>query len=191
MTQSEIEFELSAQQFERMGYPSLKQGESLTLTLDAGVLLPEPAADGWFAVQKERLPALFKQVGAAQYVFAGQIKEAEIFREEGEETAVVSVDCSGIPVRVTCAPHEDGRLPEGTWETRYLTGYGRIQGIVEDDFTTAIGQSLNVIIWGFKRLVLTPGDPVLGEWHEMDVLPSAPYLYDRVLIKARPHRSIF
>jgi hypothetical protein len=186
---TDIEFELSAQQYELMGYPSLQQGESLTLTLDAGVLLPDPAADNWFAVQPDRLPALFKPVGPATYVFAGQIKQADIINEEGEETAVVLVDCGGLPVRVTCAAQADGRLPYGTWETRYLTGYARLQGLVEDDFATPVGQTVDVILWGFKRLVLTPGDPVIGEWHTMDVLPSAPYLYDRVLVMARLHPS--
>jgi hypothetical protein len=190
MSTSEIEFELSAQQFERMGYPGLKQGESLTLMLDAGVLLPDPGADSWFAVQKDRLPPLFKQVGAATYVFSGQIKAADISKENGEESAVVLVDCGGIPLLVTCAPQEDGTLPYGTWETRYLTGYSRIQGVVEDDFATPIGQTIGVIVWGFRRLILTPGDPVIGEWYEMDVLPSTPYLYDRVLVTAHLHRGI-
>ncbi|RIK39105.1 MAG: hypothetical protein DCC55_19105 [Chloroflexi bacterium] len=186
---TEIEFELPAIQYELMGYPGLKQGESLTVTLDAGVLLPDPAADGWFAVRKEPFPPLFKRVGPALYVFAGQIEQAELNNEAGEESAVLLVDC-GLPLRVTCAPGEDGRLPYGTWETRSFTGFGRLHGLIEDDFATGIGKTIDVTIWGFQRLVLTPGDPVIGEWHTMDVLPPAPYRYDRVLIQARRHRDI-
>lgn len=184
---AEIEFELSAEQYQRLGYPGLKQGESLTVTLDAGVLLPDPAADGWYAVQKERLPNVFKRVAPATYVFAGQIEQAELFKEAGEETAVLLINCGALALRVTCAPQEDGRLPYGTWETRYLTGYGRIQGIADEDFATAIGKTVDVIIWNFQRLVLTPGDVVIGEWRESDTLPPTPYLHDRVLITARLH----
>jgi hypothetical protein len=190
-TTPELEFELSAEQYEMMGFPGLQQGESLTLTLDAGVLLPDPAAEAWFAVQKEPLPALFKRVAPATYVFAGQIQAAEIVKNDGEESAALSVDCGGVPVRVTCAPQADGRLPYGTWETRYLTGYGRIQGIVEDDYTITVGKTVDVIVWSFQRLVLTPGDPLIGEWRESETLAPAPYRYDRVIIKARPHRQLF
>jgi hypothetical protein len=190
MPPTEIEFELSAEQYERMGYPGLKQGESLTVTLDGGVLVPDIAADSWFAVQKEPVPTTFKQVAPATYVFAGQISAAEIDNEDGTQSAVLLVDC-GLPLRVTCAPGADGRLPYGTWETRYLTGYGRVQGIVEDDFATGIGKTVDVIIWSFQRLVLAPGDPVLGEWRTTDILPPAPYHYDRVLVGARLHRNQF
>lgn len=183
----EIEFELSAEQYHRLGYPGLRQGESLTVTLDAGVLLPDPAADSWYAVQKERLPLLCKRVAPATYVFAGQIEQAELFKEAGEETATLLVNCGTVALRVTCAPQEDGRLPYGTWETRYLTGYARLQGIADEEFATAIGQTVDVIIWSFQRLVLTPGDAVLGEWRESDALPPTPYRYDRVLITARLH----
>jgi hypothetical protein len=186
---NELEFELSAEQYKLMGYPGLRQGESLTVTLDAGVLLPDPAADGWFSVRKEPFAPLLKRVAPAQYIFAGQIKAAEIGRESAGETAVMLVDC-GLPVRVMCIGAEDGRLPYGAWETRYLTGYGRLQGIVDDDFATGIGQTIDVILWGFQRLVLTPGDPVIGEWHTSDWLPPTPYRYDRVLTQARPHREI-
>jgi hypothetical protein len=186
---NEIEFELSAEQYELMGYPGLKQGESLTVTLDAGILLPAPTADSWFTVRKEPWPPLLKRVAPAQYVFSGQIKAAEINRESGGEAAVMLVDC-GLPLRLMGIGADDGRLPYGTWETRYLTGYGRLQGIVEDDYATGIGQTIDVIIWGFKRLVLTPGDPIIGEWHETDRLPPTPYEYDRLIIAARPHREI-
>jgi hypothetical protein len=187
---TEIEFELSAEQYERMGYPGLQQGESLTVTLDAGVLLPDPAVEGWFTVRKEPWSPLLKRVAPATYVFAGEIKAAEISDDEGEQSAVLLVDC-GLPLRVTCGPQPNGRLPEGTWETRSLTGYGRLYGIVEDDFATDIGKTVDVIVWGVQRLILTPGDPVIGEWHASESLPPTPYRYDRVLITARLHRSIF
>src|SRR5689334_23006604 len=116
MALTEIEFELPAQQYASMGYPGLKQGEVLTIILDAGVLLPDPAADGWFTVQQPPLPARFKQVGAATYAFSGQIQEADIIKEAGEESATLLVLCGGVPLRVTCAPQADGRLPFGTWE---------------------------------------------------------------------------
>jgi len=189
MALTEIEFELPALQYERMGYPGLKQGDPLTIVLDAGVLLPDPAADSWFAVQKEPWPAFFKQVGAATYAFSGQIKEADIIKEADEESATLLVLCGAVPLRVICAPQADGRLPFGTWETRYLTGYARIQGIVEEDFVTSIGQMVNVTIWNFRRLALTPGDPVFGEWHETDQLTASHYAYDRVLITAHLHQS--
>lgn len=185
----EIEFELLAEQYEMMGYPGLKQGEPLTVTLDGGVLLPDPAAESWFAVRKEPLATILQRVGPAHYVFSGPIKRADIQRDAEVETATLLVDC-GVPLRVTCAPQEDGRLPFGTWETRYLTGYGRIQGIVEDDFTTSIGQTVDVTLWSFQRLVLTPGDAVLGQWHTTDVLPPTPYRYDRILVTARLHQPI-
>ncbi len=189
MPLAEIEFELPAEQYQRMGYPGLQQGESLTVTLDAGILLPDPAAESWYAVQKAPLVPLFKCVAPATYVFAGQIQQAELFKDAGEETAILLVDCGAVALRVTCAAQEDGRLPEGTWETRYLTGIGRLQAIVEDDFATAIGKTVDVIVWSFRRLVLTPGDPVIGEWRSTDILPPTPYHYDRVVLTCRLHRA--
>jgi hypothetical protein len=188
MTLPEIEFELPALQYQRMNYPGLKPGELLTVILDAGVLLPDPAAPSWFTVQKEPLPSRFQQVGPALYAFTGQIKAADIMKEGGEESATLLVACGDVPLRVTCAPQEDGRLPYGTWETRYLTGYGLIQGIVEEEFTTSIGQPVDVTIWNFRRLVLTPGDAVFGEWYKTDQLTPTFYPYDRVLVTARLHR---
>jgi len=187
MASTEIEFELPALQHEHMGYPGLKQGEPLTIILDAGVLLPDAAADNWFTVQKEPLPARFIQVAPATYAFTGQIQEADILKDENGESASVLVLCGDIPLRVTCAPQADGRLPYGTWETRYLTGYAHLQGIVEEEFNTAIGKPIGVTIWRFRRLVLTPGDAVFGEWRTTEELPSAPYLYDRVLVTAHIH----
>src|SRR5215203_2163524 len=107
---NEIEFELPAQQFEAMGYPTLKQGDPLTVTLDAGVLLPDPAADAWFTVRKEPYPTLFKVVTPGLAIFSGQIKQAEMSWAADNETAALLVDC-GFPLRITCAPGADGRLP--------------------------------------------------------------------------------
>jgi hypothetical protein len=195
MALAEIEFELPARQFELMGYPALRQGESLSVILDAGVLLPDPSAESWFTVQKEPLPACLKLIGPATYAFAGQIVEADLFRVEegiaGAESGVVLVQCGDVAVRVTCAPQEDGVLPWGTWETRYLTGIGRLQGIVEEDFHSAIGRQQGITIWQFRRLILSPGDPLFGQWHEtVDLLPS-PYRYDRIIVTARVHRNRF
>ncbi|MBW7884280.1 MAG: hypothetical protein H3C34_16885 [Caldilineaceae bacterium] len=188
MSLPEIEFELPAHQYELMGYPGLRQGEALSVTLDGGVLLPDPAAEGWFTVQKEALEPRFVHVGPALYGFAGQIVEAELSKEYHEESGMLLVNCGDVLVRVTCAPGEDGRLPYGTWETRYLTGMARFQGIVEEEFTTSIGRPLGVTIWRFRRLVLTPGDTLFGQWHETVELPMQPYRYDRIYITAHVHR---
>ena len=193
MALAEIEFELPATQYELMGYPGLHQGESLALVLDAGVLLPDPAAEGWFAVRQEPLSPRLALIGPATYAFAGQIVEADLFKSDGpetaSETAVVVVQCGDVALRVTCAPQEDGMLPWGTWETRYLTGVGRLQGIVEEDFHATIGRPQGVTIWRFRRLVLVPGDPLFGQWHEsVELLPS-PFRYDRIIVTARVHRD--
>jgi len=189
MPLTEIEFELSAHQYELMGYPGLKQGESLSLVLDAGVLFPDPAADSWFAVQKEPVASHFGMIGPALVAFAGQIVEAELFKEDGEQAGVVTVNCGDFQVRVTCAPQEDGRLPWGTWETRYLTGVGHLQGLVEEEFRSSIGQPVGVTIWRFRRLVLRPGDSLFGQWHETVALLPQPYRYDRIYVTARVHRG--
>jgi len=189
MALPEIEFELSAAQYAQVGYPGLKQGEPVSVVLDAGVLLPDVAADSWFAVQPEALPARFVCVGPATYAFAGQITEAEIVTEEDEQTAVLSINCGVVHLRVTCAPQADGRLPYGTWETRYLTGIGRVQGLLEDAFKRAIGRTTDVTIWGFRRLTLQPGDPLFGQWHESSELLPLPFHYDRVVVVARVHRT--
>ncbi len=193
MPSTPIEFDLSAEQFERMGYPQLTQGQPLSVILDAGVLLPDVRAEAWFAVQPEPLPPRFTQVWRAAYAFSGQIQAADIVKEAGEngageQTATLVVECDGVPLRVTCAPQADGRLPYGTWETRWLTGLGRLSGIVEDDFSSPIGESVGVTAWNFRRLVLTPGDPKFGEWHESSELLSTPFRYDRVVVEARLHR---
>jgi hypothetical protein len=189
MPLAEIEFELPADQYELMGYRGLQQGESLSVVLDAGVLLPDPAAESWFAVRPEPLEAKFVQIGPAAYAFGGQIVEADLFKSEGAETGVVLVKCGDAVIRVTCAPQEDGMLPWGTWETRYLAGVGRIQGIVEEDFQSGVGRPQGVTIWRFRRLVLTPGDPLFGQWHEtIELLPS-PFRYDRIFVTARVHRD--
>lgn len=189
MALPEIEFELTAHQYELMGYPGIKQGEPLSVVFDAGVLLPDVSAESWFAVQQEPLSAQFVNVGPALYAFAGQIVEAELVMEDDEQTAVLLVDCGVVRLRATCAPQSDGRLPYGTWETRYLSGIGRVQGIVEDEFTTGIGHSTSVTAWHFRRLILRPGDPLFGKWHEGVELLPLPLYYDRVIVAARVHRE--
>jgi len=185
----ELEFELPAFQHKLSGFAAMKQGEPLTVTLESDILLPDPAANSWFVVQKEPLPERFVRIAPATYAFSGQIQAAEIEKDEGEERATLLVQCGEIPLRVTCAADESGRLPFGTWETRFLTGISRIHGLLEDDFHTAIGQSIDVTIWNFRRLSLTPGDAVFGQWHESDVLMPSPYHYDHVVIECRLHRN--
>ncbi len=187
MALAEIEFELPAVQYELMGYPGLRQGESLAVVFDAGVLLPDPGADAWFAVRQEPLTPSLQRIGPAWYAFAGQITDADIFRSQDAQSAVVVVNCGPLPVRLTCGPQEDGMLPWGTWETRFLTGIGRLQGIVEEDYQSAVGQPIGVTIWNFRRLVLAPGDPLFGQWHETVDLPPLPYRYDRIYVTARVH----
>lgn len=190
MTMSiELEFELPAFQHQMSGYATLRQGEPLTVTLESDTLLPDPAANSWFVVQKELLPMQFTRIGPATYAFTGQITAAEIDKEGDEETATLLVQCGEIPLRVTCAADESGKLPFGTWETRFLTGVSRVHGLIEDDFYTSIGQSIDVTIWNFRRLVLRPGDAVFGQWHEADVLMPTPYTYDRVVLECRLHRN--
>jgi hypothetical protein len=189
MALAEIEFELPAVQYELMSFPGLHQGESLSLVFDAGVLLPDSSADSWFVVRHEPLAPKLALIGPATYAFAGQIVEADLFKSDGAETAVVVVQCGDVALRVTCAPQEDGMLPWGTWETRYLAGVGRLQGIVEEDFHTTVGRPQGVTIWRFRRLVLVPGDPLFGQWHEsVELLPS-PFRYDRIVVTARVHRD--
>lgn len=184
----EIEFVLTSAQHEAMGYAGLSQGQSLSMVLDMGVLLPDPAAEQWFFVQKAPLKSQFVQVGPAMYAFAGQIREAELFTDAGEETALLTVDCGDVPLRVTCAPMEDGRLPFGTWETRYLAGVSRLQGVLEEDFSLSLGEYVGVTVWGVRRLILAPGDPLFGEWRETIELPATPFTYDLVLIQGHLHR---
>jgi len=189
MALTEIEFELSAQQYQLMGFPGLTQGQPLTAVLDAGVLLPDPGADNWFTVQPAPLPPQLCQVARGIYAFTGKIIAADLFKTDGAETGVVVVDCGAAPVRVTCAPQDDGLLPWGTWETRTLTGYGRLQGIVEEDYQTGVGKAINVTVWSFRRLVLAPGDPLFGQWHTTTTLLPQPFQYDRVFVTARIHRD--
>ncbi len=188
MALPEIEFELSAAQYAQVGFPGLKQGEPVSIVLDAGVLLPDVVAESWFTVQPP-LPARFVCTGPAADAFAGQITEAELVTQDDEQTAVLSVNCGVVHLRVTCAPQADGRLPYGTWETRYLSGVGRVQGVIEEAFKTAIGPATSCTIWGFRRLLLAPGDPLFGQWHENVELPPLPLHYDRVVVVARVHRA--
>ena len=189
MALTEIEFELTAGQFEAMGYPALRQGQPLTLVLDGGLLFPDAGAESWFTVQKEPVTSLLEQVGPALYAFQGQITAAELFKDAGEENAILTVQCGELPLRVACAPQADGTLPFGTWETRTLAGMGRITGIVEEAFTSAIGTPVNVTIWRFRRLILTPGDVLFGQWRESAELPPQPFANDRIYVTARIHRA--
>ncbi|MCB0132772.1 MAG: hypothetical protein KDD78_18040 [Caldilineaceae bacterium] len=190
MSLPEVEFELSAQQYALMDYPALRQGHALSLQLDGGVLLPEPGAQFWYAAQAEPLPPQFVHVGRATYAFTGQIVAADIAKGDGLESATLLVECGTVRMRVTCAPQEDGRLPYGVWETRTLTGLCHLQGVVDEDFASPIGESVGVTVWHFRRLLLTPGDPKFGEWHQFEELHPLPFTYDRLLITARAHRSI-
>lgn len=189
MALTEIEFDLSPQQFEAMGYLHLQQGQPLDVQLQSGELLPEPGMDAWYAVRPEPVTPQLVRVGRGLYAFAGQITQAEIVKDEGLETAALVVQCGVAPLRVLCAPQTDGTLPYGTWETRYLVGTGRLYGIVEEDFAIGVGERIGVTIWSFRRLLLSPGDPAFGEWHESVELLPTPYRYDRVLVTARIHRG--
>lgn len=186
---NEIEFELSAEQHELLGAVALQQGHPLELTLEASILLPEPNAESWFTVQQEKVEPQFVRISPGTYAFAGQIQEAEINKDEGGEMAFLLVTCGNVPLRVICGPGEDGRLPWGTWETRYLTGISRIQGILEDNFATGIGVTVGATVWSINRLVLTPGDSHFGEWYESDSLTPSPYSYDKIFITSRLHRQ--
>jgi hypothetical protein len=189
MALTEIEFELTAHQFELMGYPRLAQGQALDVQLETAALLPEPGGDGWYAVQQPPLTPQMIQVGAAVYAFAGQITQADILRSDGEESAVLVVQCGAAPLRVMVVPQADGRLPYGTWETRYLAGTGRLLGTVEEDFSVVVGERVGLTIWGFRRLALRPGDPAFGQWHESVELLPTPLGADRVVVMARLHRT--
>ncbi len=189
MSLSELTFELPARQYELIGFPGLRQGQPLDVVFDAGILFPEPAAASWFAVRSQPLSPQLLEVARGHYAFSGQIKAAELIKTEGEESAILLINSGIIPIRVTCAPQEDGSLPWGTWETRYLTGIAPIQGILDEDFATSIGESVGVTIWGVHRLVLTPGDPNFGRWFETDSLPSSPYRLDRIYLTVRVQKS--
>jgi hypothetical protein len=171
-----------------MGYPALQQGQPLSVQLETAMLLPEPGGDGWFTVQKEPLAPQFIAVSRGLYAFSGQIAQAELVKEDEVESATLLVQC-GVPLRAVCGPQEDGTLPFGTWETRYLTGLGRVVGIVEDDFVTGIGELIGVTIWRFYRLTLAPGDPNFGQWYESAELLPTPLNDDRVIVVARVHRT--
>ncbi|MGL4651523.1 MAG: hypothetical protein ACRC1H_19105 [Caldilineaceae bacterium] len=190
----EIEFELTAHQFELMGYPELREGQPFEVLLDGGVLLPDAAAFAWFHVQPEPLTPALLRAAPAQYAIAGQIRAAELSKEgeglEAQESAVLLVECDGLPIRVTCAPTADGMLPWGTWETRWLSGYTLLMGLAEDDLSSSIGETIGVTLWRFHRLVLTPGDPHFGRWIESHTLPAAPLRQDRIVVAARVHRRI-
>ena len=173
-----------------MGFPRLQQGLPLSAVLDGGVLLPEPGPEPWYAVQKEPLPSRLRQIGPALYAFSGQIVEADI--EYGPaQMAVVVVDCGIVALRAACAPNSEGVLPEGTWETRYMAGFAPLQAIVEESFTSPVGRTVNVSMWEFRRLLLSPADSAFGTWHTSSEIPPTPFTCDRLLIQARVHRQGF
>lgn len=192
MALTEIEFELSAYQQELAGFPAIVQGQPLAIILDAGVLLPDLGAPAWYAVTPEPLPQKFVRTGPATFAFCGKITQAELEKEgeglEAIESAVLLVECDGVPLRVTCAAQSDGMLPFGTWETRTLSGHGLLSGMLEDDFASGIGETVGVTAWSFRRLVLTPGDPHFGEWTESGRLLPTPIGQDRIFVTARMHR---
>ena len=184
----QIEFELSSEQFSLMGFPRLQQGLPLTAVLDGGVLLPQAGPEPWYAVQKEPLTKRFTQIGPALYAFAGQIVEADI--EYGSvQMAVVAVDCGIVTLRVAFAPNDDGVLPDGTWETRYAAGFAPVQAIVEESFASPVGRTVDLSLWGFRRLLLSPNDSAFGSWHPSSEIPPTPYTHDRLLIQASVHRQ--
>jgi hypothetical protein len=190
MALREIEFELSPHQYELMGYPGLQQGQPLNVILDAGVLLPNPSSNAWYVVQPEPLASKLVRTSPATYALSGQIQLAEISRDEGEELAMLQVDAEGLPIRMVCAAREDGMLPFGTWETRYLTGHATLSGLLEDDYTMGLGTHVGVTIWHINRLSLTPGDPHFGQWRESDRLLPMPFTFDRIVITGRVHRQV-
>jgi hypothetical protein len=189
MALTEIQFDLSPQQFAMMEYPHLRQGQSLDVQLQTGELLPEPGSEGWYAVRPEPLSPQLHVVGRSLCAFAGQIALADIVKDEDFETAALVVQCGVAPIRVMCAPQEDGTLPYGTWETRYVSGIGRLYGLAEEDFSVGVGERIGVTIWTFHRLILTPGDAAFGQWHESTELLPTPYEYDRLVVTAHIHRT--
>jgi len=90
---------------------------------------------------------------------------------------------------VACAPNDDGVLPEGTWETRYAAGFAPVQAIVEESFSSPVGRTVDLSMWGFRRLLLSPSDSAFGTWHPSSEIPPAPFTSDRLLIQARVHRQ--
>ncbi len=188
MALKQIEFCLQAEQFELMDYPNLLQGQTLNIQLETDSLAPDANADSWYAVQSERLTHRFVKCGPGRAAFAGQVEDADLIEVDGMQGATLIVNCGGLPLRVYCGPADDGRLPFGTWETRYISGISRINGVVEEDYSLP-GKRVDVTVWSFRRLVLSPGDALFGQWHDSFDLPPAPYQYDRVLVTARVHRS--
>ena len=90
----EIEFELTAYQYEMMGFPGLKQGEPVSVVLDAGVLLPDVSAESWFTVQKETLPSQFVR---ALIVNSGG--KSRLLRLRG-----LALELGGVPLGLALGP---------------------------------------------------------------------------------------
>ncbi len=153
MALTEVEFELSAGQFDLMGYPHLRQGQPLVLQLETGVLLPDPAAEAWYAVAKEPMPERFVRVGRAQYAFAGQIEAAETMQHDDVETATLIVRCGEIPLASTALHRRMAGFPmahgkRDIWRAtaaymvwpRKISRWGRA--------------ARSATFWSFRRLVL-------------------------------------
>lgn len=186
---NEVEFELSATQHEKLGPVTLSQGQPIELTLETSVLLPDPSSESWFTVQPDPITPRFERVSPGTYAFSGKIQDAEIENEDGDQIAFLLVACSNVQFRVICGPGADGRLPWGTWESRYLTGVSRLHGLIEDDYATSIGHTFGATIWQVSRLILTPGDLLFGQWHHGSELTAAPYSYDKIFITSRLHKG--
>ncbi len=129
------------------------------------------------------------RTGPAQYAFCGQIRDAQLEKQGDIQRGVLLVDCGIAPLRVTCLAQADGMLPWGTWETRTISGHALLEGVAEDSFAAGIGEMVGATIWHFRRLMLTPGDPHFGSFHETDALLPQPFVYDRLFVTARLHRA--
>ncbi len=60
---------------------------------------------------------------------------------------------------------------------------------LEEDYQAGVGRPIGVTVWSFRRLVLTPGDTLFGQWHTATAWLPQPYRYDRGSVTARVHRS--
>ena len=75
MPLTEIEFELSAEQYQRMGYPGLAQGEVAKRRAgDRSVTTRSRRWKDGLPYEKEPLAPRFIQVAPATYAFAGAIE---------------------------------------------------------------------------------------------------------------------
>ena len=128
-----------------MDYPHLRQGQSLDVQIETGVLLPDAGSEGWYAVQKEPLEPQLHQVARASYAFAGQIDQAELSKDED---GMASATLHGALWRraaagAVCA---GGRWTTARWHMgdALSGGLGRLHGLVEENFSTAVGTRIGV-----------------------------------------------